>query len=235
MDDATRLRLRDLLATQKALLSAVASGARAPNDAEADYRRVHSDLRQILTAENRNCVCPWGSVHQWAAYAGASAGWEDLLEGLIGPYEVLAADTDEAPWRLVDYLRNGDPDDIPFSEFEASLEPHKAVILDTALRRDLAIRGPSVIDDWTRGHKMVCDAKSRPKKTVFMYKIKHGHATGEVILRVFFMTAPGHCLVLLHGYDKGADLDPAQEGREAAEACLRRSDVIQRLADDRRS
>lgn len=95
MDDATRLRLRDLLATQKALLSAVASGARAPNEAEADYRRVHSDPRQILTAENRNCVCPWGSVHQWAAYAGASADWEDLLNRLIGPYEVLAAHTEE--------------------------------------------------------------------------------------------------------------------------------------------
>lgn len=235
MDDATRLRLRDLLATQKGLLHAVANGERAPNDADADYRRVHSELRQILTAENRNCVCPWGSVHQWAAYAGSRADWEDMLEGLVGPYEILAADSDEPPWRLLDYLRGGDPNDIPFTEFEASLEPHKVVILAEALRRDLAFRGPSVIDDTTRGHKMDCDTKARPKKTVFMYKIKHGHATGEVVLRVFFMTAPDHGLVLLHGYDKGADPDPAREMREAEEACRRRADVIRAVADERRS
>lgn len=235
MDDETRLRLRDLLTAQKTLLRAVASGERTAMEADADYRRVHSDLRQILKDENKPCPCPWASVHQWAAYAGASADFEDLIDSLIAPYEILAADRDEAPWRLVDYLREGNPDDIPFTEFEASLEPHKAVILEESLKRDLAFRGPSVIDDKTRGHKMDCDTKARPKKTVFMYKIKHGHATGEVILRVFFITAPGHCLVLLHGYDKGADLDPAREDREAAEACRRRADVIRRLAADRQS
>ena len=235
MDETTRVRLRDLLATQKALLHGVASGARAATDAEADYRRVHSDLRQILTAEGRKCVCPWGSIHQWAASAGARADWESVLDGLMGPYEILAGDTAEAPWRLIDYHRNGDPNDMPFTDFETGLEPHKWVILDASLRGELAFRGPSVIDDKTKGHKMDCDTKARPKKTVFMYKIQRGHGTGDVVLRVFFMTAPGGCLVLLHGYDKGADPGPARELRETAEACVRRADMVRHLAADRRS
>jgi hypothetical protein len=41
--------------------------------------------------------------------AGASTDWEELLDGLIGPYELLAAHTEEALWGRVDYQRDGDP------------------------------------------------------------------------------------------------------------------------------
>jgi hypothetical protein len=57
-----------------------------------------------------------------------------------------------------------------------------------------------------------------------MYKIRQGEGQGEVALRVFFVTDDGFRLVLLHGYDKGSDLDPARELREAEVACERRLD-----------
>jgi len=59
-----------------------------------------------------------------------------------------------------------------------------------------------------------------------MYKIREGAGQGEVQLRVFFVTRGDYTLVLLHGYDKGADLDKARELREAAIACERRLDVL---------
>lgn len=234
MEERSRNRLRELIPAQEAVLRDVASGRRSAVDAEADYKRLHSELRQILTADGRGCMCPWGSIQQWAWTAAGNPGWEAVLDGLVDPYKVLAGDTAKVPWALIDYRRNGDPDDVPFEIFEAGLEPHKQAILVESLTRELAFRGPAVIDDPTKGHKMDCDTRARPKKTVFMYKIRQGHAAGEVVLRVFFMTAPGYRLVVLHGYDKGADPDAARELAETAEACARRTDVVRQLGEDRR-
>ena len=52
--------------------------------------------------------------------------------------------------------------------------------------------------------------------------------------RVFFDTAPGRTIVLLHGYDKGAGDSPSRERREADEACRRREDLHAQLEDPAR-
>jgi hypothetical protein len=141
------------------------------------------------------------------------------------------------PWKLEDYQRGGDPADVPFwDEFVAGLEPTKQVILDASLSRELAFRGLGILDDWTKGHPMPCSDRPGARTSVFMFKVRQGSGTGEVMLRVFFMTASGYRLILLHGYDKGADTDDAREQREAVEACARREDVMrQRAAGTARS
>lgn len=55
------------------------------------------------------------------------------------------------------------------------------------------------------------------------------------MLRVFFDTAPGHTIVLVHGYDKGADPSGSGERAEANTACERRADLRGQLADSSRA
>jgi len=65
-----------------------------------------------------------------------------------------------------------------------------------------------------------------------MYKIEEGAPSRRVVLRVFFDTARGNRLVLLHGYNKGEDDSANREAAEAEVACARRKDLAARLAAD---
>jgi hypothetical protein len=221
--------LRGLLPLLLDLLAKVASGEVQPWDADADYRRLHSEVRAILTAYGEPCVCPWPTVWGWHGTAAADPDWQTTLARRASKARILCGLDEPPPWTFIDYYRRGDQDDVPFwADFAGNLEPHKQAILDDSLNRELAFLGPGVMSDWAKGHLMPCSDKPGSRTRVYMYKIREGAGQGEVVLRVFFMTTANYRLVLLHGYDKGADPDPARESREADEACGRRDDYLSR-------
>lgn len=227
MREKDAAELRRLLPLLLELLAKVASGDLQPWDADADYRRLHGEVRAILAAYNEPCVCPWPTVWGWHGTATADPDWQSTLAKRASKTRLLCGLDEPPPWTFVDYYRHRDQDDVPFwTEFVANLEPHKQVILDTSLHRELAFLGPGVMSDWTKGHVMPCSDRPGSRTRVYMYKIREGSGQGEVVLRVFFMTTANYRLVLLHGYDKGADPDPAREDREADEACVRRDDYL---------
>jgi hypothetical protein len=223
--------LRRLIPLLLELLTAVATGDKEPTEAAADYRHLHGEVRRILVSYGEECICPWPNVFGWAGTAAKDPDWQLNLVRRASKARILCGLDEPPPWTLVDFYRDGNPDDVPFwNEFAASLEPQKQAILDASLTRELAFRGMGVMDDRTKGHTMPCSDKPGARTNVFMFKIRQGSGAGEVLLRVFFITASGYRLVLLHGYDKGADTDDAREQREAAEACARREDVVKQRA-----
>lgn len=227
LKDEDAAELRRLIPLLLDLLTAVADGDQAPTEAAVDYRHLHGEVRRILASYGEECICPWPNVYGWAGTAWKDAEWQVNLARRASKARILCGLDEPPPWTLIDYYRAGNANDVPFwNEFVASLEPHKQAILDTSLTRELAFRGLGVMDDWTKGHPMPCSDKPGARTNVFMFKIRQGSGAGEVLLRVFFVTASAYRLVLLHGYDKGADTDEAREQREAAEACVRREDVL---------
>lgn len=223
--------LRRLIPQLLRLLTDVASGSRDPSDADAEYRLLHREIRRLLTAYGEECICPWRNAWEWAGRSAKDPDWEQTLVNRAQKARFLCGLEEPPPWTLEDYFRDGDPDDVPFrDEFVASLEPHKQQILIAALERELAFRGTRVLEARTDGHLMGCSGARGEKTTVKMYKIRHGSAFGEVVLRVFFETASGFRLVLLHGYDKGADASDSREEQEAKIACQRRSDLMRQRA-----
>ena len=233
MNEADRETLRRSLPLLIGLLKSVAAGERNSWEAADDYLHLHSEVRRVLAAYGESCVCPWPNIYGWAGTAAKWAergdDWNQLLARQAAKARILCGLDEPPPWELVDYFRNGDPSDTPFwAEFFDSLEDHKQVILRTHLEKELAYRGPAVCDDPATGHTWRCSGRPGNTTKVFMYKIRQGHGLGEVVLRVFFVTDRGYKLVLLHGYDKGADADPASERREANEACARRVDEVSR-------
>jgi hypothetical protein len=64
-----------------------------------------------------------------------------------------------------------------------------------------------------------------------MFKIEEGASSSRVVLRVFYDTAPGHTIALLHGYDKGRHDGDLREASEAKEACDRRQDFQKQIAN----
>ena len=237
MTEEDAAELRRLIPLLLDLLSAVASHDREPAEAAAEYRQLHGDVRSILTKYGEACICPWPNVFGWAGTAARDEDWQLSLARRATRARLMCGLDEPPPWTLEDYQREGDPADVPFwDEFVAGLEPTKQVILDASLSRELAFRGLGILDDWTKGHPMPCSDRPGARTSVFMFKVRQGSGAGEVMLRVFFMTGSGYRLILLHGYDKGADTDDAREQREAAEACARREDVMrQRAAGTTRS
>jgi hypothetical protein len=49
---------RRLIPTLLDLLASIASGARDPSDAAAEYVHLHREVRRILTAYGEECICP---------------------------------------------------------------------------------------------------------------------------------------------------------------------------------
>lgn len=232
MDDAERALARELILAQEALLVAVARGDRDLDEADIEYKRRHNQLRQLLAKDTLPCYCPWGSVKAWA-YSGYE-DWQAALEQLRLPLRRLLTETEDTPWRLVLYRRDGDSDDVPFLAFEDGLTDEKWVVLDTSLRRELAIQGTTLLRNDRKAHTMPC-AGGPPQPNVLMYKVREGAPSGEVVLRVFFDTAPDHTIILLHGYDKGADPSDGRERAEANTACERRAELRAQMADPSRA
>lgn len=223
--------LRRLIPQLLQVLSDIASGARDPGGADEEYRHLHREVRRILTAYGEECICPWHNAWEWFGRAARDPDWQRTLAERAQKARFLCGLDEPPPWAFEDYFRDGDPDDVPFGdEFVASLEPHKKVVLQTALDEQLAFRGTGVLEDWTAGHTMECSGARGSRTRVMMFKIRKGSDFGEVVLRVFFETASDYRLVLLHGYDKGADPSTVRERQEAKVACQRRSDLMRQRA-----
>lgn len=231
MTDEDAAELRRLIPELLSLLSAVASGDQDPSAAAVTYRQLHSDVRAILSKYGEPCICPWPNVYGWAGTAAKDENWEVALAKRAARARILCGLDEPPPWTLEDYYRNGDPDDVPFwHDFVDGLAPEKQAILDISLTRELAFRGLDILGDWTKGHPMPCSDKPGARTRVFMFKVRQGSGAGEVVLRIFFTTRSAYRLVLLHGYDKGADPGDAREQREAAEACARLEDLLSQRA-----
>lgn len=59
MTEEDAKELRRLIPQLLQVLSDIASGARDPGDADAEYRHLHREVRRILTAYGEECICPW--------------------------------------------------------------------------------------------------------------------------------------------------------------------------------
>lgn len=230
MEKHDRERARELIARQRDLLAAVAEGRRAPDEADAEYKRTHVELRALLARHTLPCFCPWGSVKPWAY--GGYGDWPAEIERMATPLRDIIEPPERTVWRLVLYRRNGDPDDLPFDqEFEASLSQEKWAVLDASLREELAQHGTTLLTNQKKSHPMPCPGVHRPQPSVDMYKIREAASSGRVVLRVFFETAAEHTIVLLHGYDKGRADSETRQRAEAKVACQRRADLLSQLAD----
>lgn len=231
MQELDRARLRELLPTLLQLLESVASGDRTAAEADREYRLLHTEVRSLLALENQECICPWPNVWGWEGTARKSDDWQALLASRATKPRIIAGLEEPPLWELTDYWRNGNRGDAPFwSEFAETLEPEKQAILIDSLDHELAIRGLEMVRDPSKLHQMPCNEKRGQRTKVWMYKVREGAGAGEVQLRIFFEPDTHRRLVLLHGYDKGADLDNARELREAAVACTRRQDYLAQRA-----
>ena len=233
MDQRQRARARELLLAQEVLLIAVALGERDPEDADPEYKERHRELRTLLAIDTLACLCPWGSVMPWAY--GGYEDWRAELDRLRGPLRGLINEGGSPHWRLVLYRRGGSADDLPFSRFEESLTDEQWVVLDASLQLELGQEGTGLLRNHRQAHNMSCGGRPRPRPVVLMYKIREGAPSGEVVLRIFFDTAPDHTIILLHGYDKGADPSERRETAEAEVACGYRRDLLAQLADPHRA
>lgn len=232
MRDDHAAELRRLLPELLDLLAKIAGGEIPAHEAAGEYSRLHLEARGLLTQYGEECVCPWPNAFAWYGAALKLPAWRRTLVQRAKRARILCGLEVPPPWTLVDYQRNGDPNDVPFwQEFVDGLPQHKQQILMEALDRELAYRGLELISDWTKLHTMPCSSRRGATTRIYMYKIKHGDGQGQVALRVFFVTASAFRLVLLHGYDKGADDDEARENREAETACERRSELLARAPE----
>jgi hypothetical protein len=227
LDENERQELRDLIAEQARLLAAIAADPSLGNDVKVEYRERHRAIRARLP-NDLPCFCVWGSIEPWQYTPHPDV--QDELDRMRAPLAGLLYQED-VQWRLVLYRRDGDPTDLPFlDEFALQLGEAHFDVLEASLRSELAVLGTNLLVDRRKAHTFDCKG-GRPKTAVLMYKIEEGTSSVRVVLRVFFETAPDRTIVLLHGYDKGADDSRRTEKREAAVACERLRDLKAQLAD----
>ena len=216
-------RLLAAAAEQEIILIAVAEESRYATDADGDYRRLHAEMRSLLTGTGVGCFCPWSSVHQWYGLARSlgDPGWREHLTQLVAPFQAyLSAPLPEAPkYRLRRYVRT--PGDVPFATWQVGLDEAKQVLLDRSLIGELAHQGPAVCSDYRKGKPI-----KRSGKKVFEYKIQAnattvGYPKEAISLRVFFCMGADGAVVLLHGYDKGASPSDKRQKIEIDEAFRR--------------
>jgi len=228
MDEKTRARALELIEKQEELLILVANDPSLANSLSNQYKSQHRELRSILAKEGKPCFCVEDSLMPWAYSPHSDPASElDLRKAPLGP---LFKTEIQAVWTLALYRQNGDEKDIPFiDEFALNLSDEQFTVLNDSLRGELSVEGTSLLRNRSKEHLMPCGG--RPKVTVPMYKIEEGAPSGRVVLRVFFETTSNHTIVLLHGYDKGADDSEHREKAETAVACQRRLDLQRQLAD----
>jgi hypothetical protein len=231
--EAERLQLAALIEDQERLLVEVATDPDTADAREPEYLERHQLIRARLAPLGRPCYCVVGSLQPWRWTPHPEL--EEELDRLRTPLRDLL--TIGGPtWRLVLYRRNGLPTDLPFlDDFALTLGDEHFEVLDTSLERELAVLGTSLMPNRKKMHGYGCTGSERPKRSVPMYKIEEGAPSVRVVLRVFFETAPDHRIVLLHGYDKGADDSDARERREADVACGRALDLQRQLDDPARA
>ncbi len=227
MNENERQELRDLIDEQARLLAAIAADPSLGDDVKVEYRERHRAIR-VRLPNNLPCFCVWGSIETWQYTPHPDL--QDELDRMRAPLAGLLYQED-ARWRLALYRRNGEPADLPFlDEFALQLGDAHFDVLEASLQSELAVLGTNLLVDRRKAHTFDCKG-GRPKTAVFMHKIEEGTPSVRVVLRVFFETAPNRTIVLLHGYDKGADDSERAERREAAVACERLRDLKAQLAD----
>jgi hypothetical protein len=219
-------RLRELIDLQEPLLTAVAEGTRSQEDADADYDRVHVDLRRSLEALKVRCYCPWTNVFGWYGYSLTLGDpeWREWLAGQGEIYKVALENHEKgpAPFRFVPYNQYGHTDVAPpFERWKSKLQEHKRVALELAIERDLAYDGPGVADDQTDGRWI-----HRNGQKVLEFKIHQGGKSietadgrgcpfDEISLRVWCRIQDDE-IVILCGHDKGADVHGEQDAIDRA-------------------
>jgi hypothetical protein len=228
LNESERQELRDLIAEQERLLAAVAADPLLGDGVKVEYRERHRAIRARLAPNGFACFCVYDSIEPWRYTPHPEV--QDELDRMRAPLAGLLYQ-EETPWRLVLYRRDGNPHELPFlDDFALGLGDAHFDILEASLRSELAVMGTNLLVDRRKAHTFDCKG-GRPKTAVLMYKIEEGTSSMRVVLRIFFETAPGRTIVLLHGYDKGADDSERREKREAAVACERLRDLKAQLAD----
>lgn len=232
LTEEERETIRDLIIEQTRLLTTIAGDPTLVDDqAEREYRERHNALSSRLIPLGLRCFCVSGSIVPWQYSPHPELETEFNL--MQAPFaEILGGPGPR--WRLVLYRRDGDPDDLPFlADFVESLGEEAFDVLDSSLERELEVHGTDLMANDRKMHVFECRG-GHPTPSVIMYKIEEGAPSVRVVLRVFFETAPGHTIVLLHGYNKGAADSDRRERREANVACRYRRELLEQLDDPTR-
>jgi hypothetical protein len=217
--------LRELIEAQQPLLTAVAEESRTAEDADPDYRRVHVELQALLKALEVTCFCPWPNAHGWYWHAQdlGDPQWREWLTGQVRTYHSAFEKREKgpAPFKFVPYERRGEKADVPFDKWRNRLPEHKRIALQIALEEDLAYEGAGVADDKAVGRWI-----QKKNATVLEFKIRQGGKSAEtedgkgcpfglISLRVWCRVQDGE-IVLLHGHDKGDDVNGEEDAIDIA-------------------
>jgi hypothetical protein len=206
-------KLPEMILAQEALLRSMADGTRTPLDSKDEYLGRHAELRNLLQAAGLPCYCPWNNVWAWSGrVAQVGAAWPAELAKLRAPFAAILGTAPVPPaWKL-QYL------DEFIEGFVASLSQVKQIVLDRHLKDELAVSGLTLLENRQKLESVDC----RRGGNIFEYKIQTKSSDTEFKLRIFLDTAPGNVLVLLHGFDKGANDSKAYQSTQIEVACGRR-------------
>jgi hypothetical protein len=132
-----------------------------------------------------------------------------------------AAEPEPGPgaWTLQVYER---PDgSCPYATFVASLDPYRRTVLDVAVRTFLGRQGHNVCDsEWGKAlGRGLYEFRIRRSLATICHEAGQDAPAGlspdhKVLLRVFFSVEGAKIVLLLSGYDKGADPSTKRQDRE---------------------
>lgn len=208
----TEIDLNIVVAEQESLLHDVFFGERSVDEAGADYRRRHIEIKRRLTVLGSPCYCPWETLHAWLGWVDKRCdGDVDLalsrlrleIAGHIGPKP------EPLTWTLIPHSE--------WPQFLKSLDAREVAILDTMLNKELAVYGMGLLN---RGKLEKCDCSTGGH--VFEYKIQIENRREAYKIRVWVETRPGRVFVLLHGLNKMAQDNKRNQQAEKEVACDRR-------------
>jgi hypothetical protein len=192
-----------------------------------DYEQVQGDLRVLLSEldEDAQDVLPWRDVwHLLEIATGTESEVVAAFNAVVSGYQALFNGTQRAgpQWELEFYEEAGRH---PVIEWAKKLPKSRRASLFVALERILAYDGPEVANNSGRGRRL--------GKGLYEFKIglpaaqtadlfpgrdgesePEGPAKERTCLRVFFAVEDGRLLLLLAGYDKGADDGRRRQAQE---------------------
>jgi hypothetical protein len=238
------VHLLELIEKQEPLLVEVAEGGTKPEDADGAYQETHWELRALLEALEIPCYCDWPNVHGWHGYTltVGDPEWREWLALRTSQYRETLATHEKGPppFRFVPYERRGDRADLPFEAWRNRLDEYKRLALDTGLNVVLAYEGPGVADDrrvgkWIKsGGKNVLEFKIRHNGKSIKTADGRGCPYTEISLRVWCRVQNNEIL-LLHGHDKGADVNGQDAAIETAFARLKEHEAREERAAAKRA
>jgi hypothetical protein len=210
--------------------SIVVEICRDPNAAAKlakDYEQIQDDLRDLLSEldEDTEDVLPWRDVwHLLEITTGTEDEALAKFNAVVGDYQALFSGIRRAgpQWELEFYEEARRH---PVIEWAKKLPKSRRASLFVALERILAYDGPEVANNSGRGRRLgqglyefkigLCAAQ-----TADLFPGRDGETEPEgpakerTCLRVFFAVDNGRLLLLLAGYDKGADDGRRRQAQE---------------------